>query len=46
MITVVVEEAINKKDAWNTLFISNYREAPRDAPKIMQHLSLVGTELL
>ena len=35
MIIMAVEEAVQKKDAWDTLFISNCREAPMEAPEKM-----------
>ena len=37
MITLAVEEDVNKKGAWDTLSQRNYREASREAPKKMQH---------
>ena len=41
MMIVAVEDALNKKDSWDTLLLSNYREAPKEAPmeapKKMQH---------
>ena len=36
MIIVTVEEAANKNYSWDTLFISNDREAPREVPNKMQ----------
>ena len=36
---------LQKKVHMGHIFLSNYKEAPREAPKKIQHYSLVGTEL-
>ena len=46
MITVVVEDIVNKKDAQDTLFLRNDREKPMEATNKMQHWSLLRTELI
>ena len=45
MIIVSVEEVINKNYTWENNLIKNNREAPREAPKKIQHKPLVGAAL-
>ena len=37
MIIMAVEEAVKKKDVWDTLLIGSYRGAPRETLNRMQH---------